>query len=815
MEINFSNSNEDISFVELHRFLSFLVSSKKMKLDKETETHITEMTKKYIGLEEFINMTEEEIVQKRLAIEKQFQSQFDETSGKFTKLTLIKEILEIDLNYYYKQLKNIKNILKNDNFKVSINIINDKISTNQELTDSEKQQITFYSKLVNQKVYIENIILSDKKIFKSTVKDQIKQELFKEMKELEKETKIIIEEKKESNDFDYKKLLKTYNDFELQKLLSTLNDMIFEDKNESLRYKIIDNLHRLTQKSYKEINLILKDNKFKEKLFGNLKIETVNEKLTVLSEKMNHYKQIDTYLRESKKLTYVCPVCNYSHDMPITVMLHMSLHKIKEVNPIPFAFFNHNGEQFSHYSVKSIKTLGDYTYEMKKNMNNANKKMVNEIIKEDINKSSFEDMRQPLSLNKIIFKIDNEKNINGFEKSITEKFNDFSIFGEDKKIKKIIEQEINKMKKTTDKKFTKNTRIISFKIFKIIFEKFIEDEDITNMYNSVIEYYDENLKSDNNQSFDLLFKNIIHYNNRKPIEVVYQLFKKLFKIIKGIKQQKYAEVLYILGKKKLMEKEAYESVDTKALMLLIPFLKSLDLLNNIHDNIGDDEDIKVNDDFHPSSWTSSDNYQKLVNKMSNITKDNLIINTSNERQTEDIREQFTRLNEMFQNVDMKKIKKMEKQFDLIYNSVIYMVKNNMFLHDISSIESNKNIQEKYNEYMNGLFLMITMRYMNMFVKQNKNNTENTKMIFDSFFKTLSLYLTEESKYLKKNQVIRRRVVRRQQPVVTDNRDELLNEYFESDDEDFNEEIGEEEELVEEGEDELMEDLFGDDEEDYE
>lgn len=819
MQINFSmNSDEDISLFDLHKYISLLVSSKQMKLDKETEKYIEQINAKYQDFNEFSTMSTDELVKHKVDIETRFAEQMKEATDKFTKLTLIKEILEIDLNYYNKQLKNIKNIIKNDNFKISINIINDKIATNQDLTDIEKQQITFYTKLINQKIYIENVILSDKKIFKQSKKEEIKQQIFKEMKDIQNHTKIFIKENKDIN-VDYNVIQQTYNDYELQKLLSSLDQMIFEDTNKSVKYKMIDNLHKLTKKSYKEINMIVKDKKFKEKLFGNLKIETIQQKLVELSEKINDYKQIESYINQTKKIIYVCPVCNYNHDMPITVMLHMSLHKeFKGVTPISFSFFNNNGKKYSQYSVNPVEKMGDYLFEMKKNMNEGVDKniLVNSILTEYIDKDSFKQFQNPISLNKIIHQVDSKKVIEDFKNNTLNKFffnnkKDFTLFNKTKEINKIVDEEINKIKTNVlfgeNKEFTKHIRIINFRVFKTIFASFLNEDDILNLYNSVIEYYDNNLKSENNTSFDLLFKNMIHYNNRKPIEVTYQMFKKLFKIIKGIKEQKFAELLFILGTKKV-DKEAYEYVDTSVLLLLIPLLQSLDLLNNVSDNLEGDDDIKVNEDFHPSSWTDSKNYQKLVNKISNITKDNLIINTNNQRQTAEIMEQFSRLSEMFQNIDMKKLKRMERQYDLIYESFNFMVKNNMFLHDINEIDSNKSVQEKYNEYMNGTFLIITLKYMMFIVKENTDNTENTKMLFDSFFKTVSLYLTEESKYLKKNTVVRRKVVRQVQNIV-DNRDDLLNEYFESDDEDFNEEVGDEEELVEEdNEMNIEEELFG-------
>lgn len=813
MQINFAmNSNDDISFVELHRYITFLITSKKMTLDNETKMYIKNLQDKYIDLQEFENMSRDELINKKNEIIQTFTKQMNSLNEKFDKLKLIKEILEIDLNYYYKQLKNVNSILKNDNFKVSINIINELISSNQDLNETQKQQISFYNKLINQKIYIDKIILSDKMVFKSK-KDLIKKELFIEMKNIQKETMIyindIIEEK-----FDYKNLLNTYNDYELQKLLSALDEMIFEDKSESLRYKVIENLHKLTNKSYKEINLILKDKKFKEKLFGNLKLESVTERLNILSHSVNEYNQINHFITENKKIIHVCPLCNYKHQMPIKIILHLSLHNNKKYDDsVEFSFYHFDGNHYSTYSINKIDNPEDFIYNTKMNIFN-DKDIVNSYLFEDINKGSFEDMRHPISLTKIIKKVDNMKNVNDFKNKSLSMNKEYGIsFNMTKEINQIIEEQTQKMLKNADNKSsTKNTRIINFKIFKNIFERFIQEEDINNLYNTIVQFYDINLKSQSNTSFDLLFKNMIHYNNKKPTFELYQSMKKVFKIIRLIKQQKYSELVYSNTSTKIQNTESYQYVDSKLLILLIPLLKSIDLKSNIEDNLTEDnkdDEIKINDDFDVTSWADTDKYETLLNKIYNITKDDLIITSNNKQQTEEMLEQFVRLNEMFQNISMKKLKKMEKQYDLLFKSFKYMIQNNMFLHDIQSIDSDKNIQSKYDEYINGTFMFITMNYMNMLLAENKDNTENTKNFFDIVFKTLPLYLREQSKYLKKNKIIRKKVVN-QNKVFLDNRDELLNDYFDSDDEDFNEEIINDDKDIFTDDDSFVdeEDLFG-------
>ena len=100
MEISFSvNNKNDISFVELHRYLSFIVFQKKydVELDKETENYMKELENQFFNLKKFQKMSFNEINKVKDNISKEFKKQFEEKSTQFKNLKLIKEILEIDL----------------------------------------------------------------------------------------------------------------------------------------------------------------------------------------------------------------------------------------------------------------------------------------------------------------------------------------------------------------------------------------------------------------------------------------------------------------------------------------------------------------------------------------------------------------------------------------------------------------------------------------------------------------------------------------------------------------------------------------------
>lgn len=802
MEISFSvNNKNDISFVELHRYLSFIVFQKKydVELDKETENYMKELENQFFNLKKFQKMSFNEINKVKDNISKEFKKQFEEKSTQFKNLKLIKEILEIDLGYYNKELENIKKILKNNNFKNSIQIINGKILSNIDLNDEELQKVTFYNKLINQKNYIEKIILSNIPITKGK-KEIIKEEIFKNMKQIEKDTMIFMKEKNIETVMDLNEIVQSYHDIQLKEMINSIDKMIFDDKSEFLRYKIVENLKELTKKSYNDINIILKDNKYKQKLFGNLQISDIDNKMKILSEELKEYNKINNYLDDNNKYTYVCPLCNFSQDKFINVLLHMSLHNTtKYSEPLRTIFYKYDGKKYSSFSINEINSENDFLYNIKRNIYKDDD-IVNDNIEPFVNKGSFQDK---ISVDNIIKKVSYKDTIMNIKENARINMKDYGkVFNIEQMINELIENEI----KLENSNYSKSLRKINYKVFKNIMNKFFEEDDIINSYNTIINEYDDNLKSTDNMSFDLLFKNIIHYESKKPIYEIYNNTKLLLEIIKNIKNKSYSNIFHLKNIKtnKKPLKESTEYLNYNAIIMMIPILKNNLYSSSIIENIKLEENIE--EQFKPQTWVNKKDYKKLINMISNILPKDFIVGKNNIL-IDDINEDFTRLNEVFKNLDMNILNKIEKMLDLFFRMYATMIKNNMFLHDIQKISSNKNIQQKYTEYLNSSFLLINMKLLKLIVQNNSDNKDNTKQIIESFYNTLSIYLNEESKYLKsnKNVVVRTKIIKEQREL--DNKDELLNDFFESDDE----EEQKYDNFNNVDETEIMEDLFGDDE----
>jgi len=820
MEINFSKqSNNDISFIDLHRYINYIIFQKQYNnIDVETQDFINKLENNFYDLNSLKNFSIDKLNEHKIELEQKFLTQYNELIEQHKKLNLIKEILDIDLNYFNKQLKNIKNILKNQNLKISIDIINQKIINNISLNEEETQNIIFYNKLVNQKNYLENIVLSNvKKIINK--KDIIKKNLLDNMKQIQKNTSVYFEQQNLKNNINNQQIINNFNDNELKNMLQKLDDMTFNDNDDNfLLYKVVNNLKKLTNKSHYEVSIIIKDNKFKQKIFGNLNIDIVNQKINEINEKLNHYNVINTFIKRSKELIYVCPLCNYNNTRHIASLLHMSEHENDMIykDPIEFNIFFYNNNKYSSFSNKIIDNQDDFIYNMKVMMLNdndiinkvfSNPKMIGtrfsgEFKNEKIDNISQDNLFIP-KLDNFINKYNNKNSIVEYKNIIISKLSIYGkLFNMKNEITNIINEETDKLFKLNKKlnNFTKTTRIINFRVFKIIISNFFNDDDLTNFYNVIINYYDDNLKITENKTFDLLFKNIIHYNNKQPIQKIYQSVKKLFKIIKNIKTKNYSNIFYIQKNKKQMDPEAQSYIDYNAMIIINSLLNNRNFSSNIFDLVMKDSDDEKLDDINITTWVNKKDYKKLINKISDIQPNDFIIN-KNGGQLEDIEEDFTRLNEIFKNININFINKLEKKYDHIFYIYNKLIKNNMFLNDINIITSNKNINDKYNEYLNSSFLYITMKTFNSIINNNENNVENTKYIIENFFDTLKIYLNEDSKYLSINKNIiftKKKIIKNND---NNNKDDLLNDFFESDDED------------QQDDDDLMNELFGDDDDD--
>ena len=798
MDINYTlkkSSNSDINFIDFNKLLNYMIYEKENDLDKKTKQYVNDIVKKY-NLDDLLKFNKEELQQMKYQTEEDFYKNHKNIQEKIYKLKLIHKILNIDLNYYENQIKNINKIIKNQNFKEEIDNIDEKIRDNEKVSKEEMKKISFNDQLLKQKSYIQNVILSEHNKLYSKNKIIIKNKIVEEMKIIEDETKIYLKDQMKET-IDYNQIMDSWNESQLKKLIEQIDMKVEDDKNlMNLKYQLIDCLQKLTNKSYMEINLILKDSLFKEKIFGDYNIQDINFKINQLNDEIVQYNKIDKYLESIKKQLHVCPICNYSNEIPIHTVLHLTQHKNEDnLNIQQFYFYTDENQNIrSKYSENIIKNMNVYLYEKKQ-----------KILKSDTIKNYTLVTKIPIqneiNIEKIENKLNKEKILKDYKDGVMLHYqNHIKIFP---KVANIIEKRVdNEIENRVyddlfgdDKTSSYLNKIIHYDVSRLVLNNYFNDNDIYNLYNTNSTYFDENLKR-NNDSFDILFKNIIHYNTFEPMENIYNMMNSFMNIIQNkndLGKMLFADLSnrsyrkFNKNNQSVMqtvnaEGEVVEYLDYKTLMLLIPILKNRNLTLHIQDLIrSDDFEINENEDslFKPWEWVQKSDYKKMIRRMSNIKKDDINI-----REIENDKDNYIRLHELFENIS--NIKNIKKEFELITEIFNSFLRTNRVAHDINNINNDKDINGKFKEYIIGSYLKSSLNILNKIVENNDNNESNTKREVGRMFNTLSIFLNKDSFYLRKNvrnyQKNQKRIIIDNKNDEKNNKDDILNEYFESDNE---------------------------------
>jgi len=783
------SSNSDISFIDFNKFLNYQIFQKMNGdiLDQQTKKFVKNIVKKYDL--EYLKFNLKELKDIKNQVNNDFYKNFENIKEKMTKLKLIQKILNIDLNYYEKQIKNINQILKNENFKEDINNINEKILNNENITNDEMNKKNFYNQLVKQESYIKYVILSAENKLYSKNKTIIKNKIVEEMKTIENETKIYLKDENKDMKIDYNKVMKAWNENKLKKLFEKIDMEIQDDKNSmNLKYQLIESFKALTKKSYRDIKLIIKDNKFKEKIFGNISIEVINNKLNQLKKDIQQYQKIDKFLEETKTPIHVCPICHYESDKPIETLLHLSKHKNEDNLEMQrfYTYEDDNKKLRFKYSEKIIENRNKYFYEFKKKLLKSN------------TIENFTLVTLPIPINEINvqqikYKIDEEQKLEEYKEHLFEKYKKYiKIFPT---VADIIEKRID-MNELFGDTFSYSNKIIHYDVSRFILNNYFDDKDIYNLYDTNITYFDNNLK--NNNPIDTLFKNIIHYNTFEPIENIKNIVNNFIKIIENINDLE--NMLFIDSSNKIYKKidkkgqlstqnivadvEVSEYLDYKTLILLIPILQNRNFTLTIQ-NLIRSEDFEINDDdnnlYYPWKWVEKEDYNKMISKFSNIKKQDINIKEIEN----DTNDDYKRLYQLFKNIKKSELRKIKKEFELITDIFNSFLRTNRVAHDINNIDNDKDINGKFKEYIIGSYLKSSLNILNKIMKNNTDNTVNTKKEINKMFNVLSIFLNKKSLYLQKNKInFQRRIpqVVNNNSEEKNNKDDILNDYFESDEE---------------------------------
>jgi len=837
----YTNVEEDVKNTIIEYFSENLNDLGKVKhyneniLDKNTKRYVRKISKKY-NYEDLLKLSVKEIKEMKIQIYNDFQNNYKIIKEKNIKLKLIQKILNIDLDYYENQIKNINKILKNENFKEEIDSINEKILNNEQISEENMKKISFHQQLIKQEHYIKYVILSSENQLYLEQKTIVKNKIVEEMKIIENETKIYLEDQNLNKKINYNEIMNLWQENTLKKLLNKVDMKLVNNKNlMNLKYQFIESFKKLTKKSHSEILLILKDKNFKEKIFGNIDIKIINNKLEQMEKEMKQYENIDRFLEDTKTPIHVCPICNFKSKIPIETLLHLTEHENEDKLKIQifYMYKDDNKRKRSKYTENIIKDENTYIYETKKRLlkSNSTENYILSSTKIPINHS--------LNVSQIEYKVNKEEKLKDFKENLLGYYNDYIKFFPSlkEKIIEIIETRVDREienyidnelfgEKHNLTKFSFLNKIINYHVFRLILKEYFNDNDISNLYNTNIQYFDKNLK--NNKSIDTLFKNIIHYNTFEPIQKIKETIENLINIIENNKNLE--AMLFVDSSNKNYQKigkngqittntttavvEVTEYIDYKTLLLLIPILRNRNFSMEIQ-NLIKSEDFEINEEedslYKPWEWVQKTDYNKMINKISNIKKQDINIKLIENDESDD----YKRLQQLFQNISNSQIKNIKKEFKLITEIFESLLRRNRVIHNINNINNEKDINGKYKEYIIGSYLISSLNILNKIVKTNTDNTTNTKNEIYQMFNILKIYLNKDSVYLQKNKNNFQRNIRRENnnnnnEEEKDNKDDILNDFFESDDE-YNSEL--EDNFEQELEDDLNED-YSDNEEDF-
>jgi hypothetical protein len=265
------------------------------------------------------------------------------------------------------------------------------------------------------------------------------------------------------------------------------------------------------------------------------------------------------------------------------------------------------------------------------------------------------------------------------------------------------------------------------------------------------------------------------------------------------------------------------------ILLLSYTERNNNVINSLQDKILEDKkfkDIEISDKTgNIWSWVKKNNYLQIlekINNLSNYTDKDPKYNTNMRYNFDSIIDEliiddefenniiFTKkfnelkiLSERFKLEDLKLLKKrFNIHFDIFYN---------MYKQDILPINVRSN-NKNFNEMKRELFIKINIKLFTNVISKllNTSNLQQNKKFLGKYIFILRMYLSKESKFLKREYI--KPVQKEPQIEEENNKDELLNDFFNEEDEEDLEEINEEdiyEEEDNEDEEEIVED-YGED-----
>ena len=726
---------KEIGVLDLINYLKSLVSGDEINQELEQT----------FNLGSFKNLSESQLKGKIASLKQLFVARNKELSDKRQKLIDVQIINDSELPHYEMQLETMKKIIANKDFNNSIKVIQNKMKLSYELSEGDKIKYSFYTELNEQVKYLENFKIGNKRDFvkraqkHSENKTQYKNAINNLMRNVE-----------------MTEVLSVWADNTTKSIVEKLDGDFTKNMNASqlnLKGKVVRSLMNFLSIEYTRAAVIMSDKLFREKMFKNVNLEDVQNKLNIINAELNEHSIVKEYLRQEQVKIEEARIIKFKSGKD-----HMSRDPGFEVTV---------GGKIGGAIPDKIKNLGQLakTLSLKDSMDKSLKSSYKVLLTTGlVDKSGYKQIEQV---------IDAElKQLENFEQM-------HELFGENAAtqiIKNTIKIHVSRIlleKYNLDKNVFEPLNNASSMLSKLFGEKL--DTIITNenLFNTIINYDTDEPMSQMKKSFNDMINFLIELKEEKnTMKRINNLLYKDFGTSIQISIKKGKQI------KKIVKKtQAFADLSITNLLLLVSYAGTgSDFTADLLEKIAEQMELKESKtDTKPWSWATKENKKEIISTILNMTDGDYDFKAILADYIEDDDNKMEELKNMVRNINMSDLKKIQKQFNTLYDmfSKMYMMK--VTPHNLNKMKLNKSLEEKQRTYFLGLMTGLYSKFTEELL--SKSNTKKLKEYISKNIELLGMSLNKKSTFLQKP------AEKRSAPAVVveetkeSDKDELLNDFM--------------------------------------
>ena len=727
--------SKEIGILDLINYLKDLVSkgSSESKIASD------------FNLDAFKNLSESQLKSKIGSLKSLFEKRNKDLSTKRQKLIDVQIINDGELQHYENQLVEMKKILSNTDFNNSIKVIQNKQNLGYELTEGDKTIYSFYKELQEQVRYLENFKIGNHSDFVKRAKKH------NDNKKQHKSAINNLMKGVEMND-----VLSVWADNTTKSIIEKLDGDFTKNMNNSkinLRAKVIKSLMNFLNIDARRASVIMSDKMFREKMFKNVNLEDVQNKLNIVNKELNEHSIVLEYLNveeREKQQSRIIQFAKIENDST-------------ERNP---GFEMTSAGQIDGAIPQKIKMLGEM----------ARKLSIKENLERSL-KSSYKVLLNNKLVNDSEYK-QIEKVIDIELKQLETYESDIELFGESASIQSI-----------------KDT--IKVHVARILLEKNNLDKNAFEPLNNTTSLLSKLFgdKLDTIITYENLFNNIINYDTTEPVSAMKKSFNNMInflielkteeqtvKRISNLLYKEHGSSVYVLPLKKDLKKiikktQIFDELNVSNLLLLVSYIgNGSDFTASLLEEVAKKVELKENKtEDKPWTWATQSNKKDVISAVLNMTDGDYDFKAILGEFIGDDESKMEELKMIVRNIEMKDLKSILKQFNTLYDMFFRMSVMKVVPHNLNKMKLNKSFEDKQRTYFLGLLTGIYARFTEELL--NKSDSKKVKEFVAKNISLLGMTLNKTSTFLQKP------VEKRSAPAIVSeepkesNKDALLNDFM--------------------------------------